>query len=174
MASRHFVAAVEWGGRSTSFSTIRPSISSKRFVSGRMPAETIRSYWSTVSRLAVLLMNPTLAVTGPREDLPAAFRLAWHSGRRDERVEDRPRRKYTRQDSTRSNSRQDRAETSHQRSLAHALPTSQAEDPDLALIVRLWGRLADECKCRLIEMAQANAPTQVGEDEFDEIDERGA
>jgi len=40
--------------------------------------------------------------------------------------------------------------------LAHALPTSATNDPDLALIVRVWDRLADECKSRLIETARAN------------------
>jgi hypothetical protein len=61
----------------------------------------------------------------------------------------------------------------HQGSLAHALPTSRPEDPDLAFIVGLWDRLTDECKRRLIEMAQANSPSRVDEEEFDEIDERG-
>jgi hypothetical protein len=56
---------------------------------------------------------------------------------------------------------------------AHALPTSRVEDPDLALIVGLWDRLADECKRRLIEIVRANPPSHVDEDEFDEIDERG-
>jgi hypothetical protein len=41
------------------------------------------------------------------------------------------------------------------------------------LIVSLWDRLTNECKRRLIEIAQADPPTHVGEDEFDEIDERG-
>ena len=54
--------------------------------------------------------------------------------------------------------------------LAHALPTS---DPDLAFIVGLWDRLADECKQRLIEMVRANLPRQGDADEFDEINERG-
>jgi hypothetical protein len=40
--------------------------------------------------------------------------------------------------------------------------------------VGLWGRLADECKRRLIDMVQANLLTDdEDEDEFDEIDERG-
>ena len=47
---------------------------------------------------------------------------------------------------------------SHQESLAHALPTSHAEDPDIALIVGLWNRLPDECKQRVIEMVRANTP----------------
>jgi len=57
--------------------------------------------------------------------------------------------------------------------LAHTLPTSHVEDPDLALIVGLWDRLADECKRRLIEMVRANMPRQCDADEFDEINERG-
>jgi len=39
------------------------------------------------------------------------------------------------------------------------LPTSHVEDPDLALIVGLWDRLADECKQRLIEVIRENLPT---------------
>ena len=62
---------------------------------------------------------------------------------------------------------------SHQRPLAHALPTFHVEDPDLALIVGLWDRLADECKQRMIEMVRANLPRQGDADEFDEINERG-
>jgi hypothetical protein len=61
----------------------------------------------------------------------------------------------------------------HQGSLAHALPISRVDDSALALIVGLSGRLTDECKRRLIEIAQACLPSDVGEDEFDEIDERG-
>jgi len=48
----------------------------------------------------------------------------------------------------------------HQDRLSHALPTSQTEDSDLALIVGLWDRLADEIKQRLIEMVRANMPTE--------------
>ena len=48
-------------------------------------------------------------------------------------------------------------EATHQDRLAHALPTS---DPDLAFIVGLWDRLADECKRRLIAIARANMPTE--------------
>ena len=46
----------------------------------------------------------------------------------------------------------------HQESLAHTLPTSeevhavQIFDPDLALIVAVWDRLADDVKRRLIEL----------------------
>jgi hypothetical protein len=40
------------------------------------------------------------------------------------------------------------------------------------LIVGLWNRLADECKRRLIDIVQAQLPTE-DEDEFDELDERG-
>jgi len=39
---------------------------------------------------------------------------------------------------------------------SNILPTN---DPDLAFIVGLWDRLADECKQRLIEMVRANLPT---------------
>ncbi len=53
-----------------------------------------------------------------------------------------------------------KAERSDQESFAHALPTSHVEDPDLALIVGLWNRLADECKQRLIEIVRANMPTE--------------
>ena len=48
----------------------------------------------------------------------------------------------------------------YQGPLAHALPTSYVEDPDLAFIVGVWDRLADECKRRLVEMAQGNLPTE--------------
>src|SRR5271165_5558200 len=61
-------------------------------------------------------------------------------------------------------------EAIHQDRLSHALPTS---DPDLAFIVGLWDRLADECKQRLIEIVRANLPRQGDADEFDEINERG-
>jgi hypothetical protein len=47
----------------------------------------------------------------------------------------------------------------HQDSLAHTLPTFSTADPDLALIVSVWDRLADECKRVLIEMVYANLPT---------------
>jgi len=36
----------------------------------------------------------------------------------------------------------------------------QVEDPDLALIVGMWDRLADEIKARLIEIIQANSTTK--------------
>jgi len=58
----------------------------------------------------------------------------------------------------------------HQDRLSHTLPS---EDPDLAFIVRLWDRLADEIKARLIEMVRANLPRQCDADEFDKINERG-
>ena len=50
-------------------------------------------------------------------------------------------------------------EAIHQNRLSHALPTSQAEDPDLAFIVGLWDRLANECKQRLIEIVRENLPS---------------
>ncbi len=56
-------------------------------------------------------------------------------------------------------------ETTHRQSLAHALPTCQVEDPDLAFIVAGWDRLADGCKRVLIETARANLPkheTKIG------------
>jgi len=37
------------------------------------------------------------------------------------------------------------------------LPTS---DPELAFIVGLWDRLADECKQRLIEIVRENLPIE--------------
>jgi hypothetical protein len=36
------------------------------------------------------------------------------------------------------------------------LPTSQIADPNLALSVGMWDRMADEIKARLIEIVQAN------------------
>jgi hypothetical protein len=59
-----------------------------------------------------------------------------------------------RQASPRPNSREGQGETTHQGPLAHALPTSHVEDPDLALIVGEWGRLPDGCKRQLIEIVQ--------------------
>ncbi len=53
-----------------------------------------------------------------------------------------------------------KTERTDQDPLAHALPTSHVEDPDLALIVQLWDRLADECKQRVIEMIRASLPRQ--------------
>ena len=50
--------------------------------------------------------------------------------------------------------------TRPQTSFAHALPTSHIEDPDLALIVGVWDRLADECKARLIEVIRENLPSE--------------
>lgn len=46
------------------------------------------------------------------------------------------------------------------RTLAHALPTSYIEDPDLALIVGMWDRLADECKRQMVDMVRANLAGQ--------------
>ena len=47
-------------------------------------------------------------------------------------------------------------EAIHQDRLSHILPTS---DPDLAFIVGIWDRLADEIKQRLIEIVRANLPS---------------
>jgi hypothetical protein len=77
------------------------------------------------------------------------------------------------QDSPHRNSLSGQAEETHRETLSHARPTSQTEDPDLALIVGIWDRLADECKQQLIEMVRANMPRQCDADEFDEINERG-
>ena len=41
--------------------------------------------------------------------------------------------------------------------LSQALPTS---DPDLAFIVWLWDRLADQIKARLIDIIRENLPTR--------------
>ena len=76
------------------------------------------------------------------------------------------------QDSSCRKCNTDKAEWTDQESFAHAVPTSHVEDPDLALIVGVWDRLADECKQRLIEMMRANMPRQCDADEFDEINER--
>jgi len=51
-------------------------------------------------------------------------------------------------------------QAAHQDRLSHALPTFSTEDPDLALIVGLWDRLAEVCKQRLIEIVWANRPTE--------------
>jgi len=48
------------------------------------------------------------------------------------------------------------AEETHRETLSHTLPTS---DPDLAFIVGLWDRLADQIKARLIDIIQENLPT---------------
>jgi hypothetical protein len=48
----------------------------------------------------------------------------------------------------------------HQYRLSHALPTFSTEDPDLALIVGLWDRLADQIKARLIQIIQENMPSE--------------
>src|SRR5271157_971942 len=40
-------------------------------------------------------------------------------------------------------------QATHQNRLSHVLPTAHVEDPDLAMIVGVWDRLADECKQRL-------------------------
>jgi hypothetical protein len=39
------------------------------------------------------------------------------------------------------------------------LPTFSSEDPDLALIVGIWDRLADQIKARLIEIIQESLPS---------------
>jgi len=49
----------------------------------------------------------------------------------------------------------------------------QGPAPDLALIIGVWDRLADECKRQLIDVVRVNLPTQVVVDEFDEFNERG-
>ena len=74
------------------------------------------------------------------------------------------------QDSPHRNSLSGQAEETHRETLSHALPTS---DPDLALIVGLWDRLADQIKRRIIEVVRANLPRQCDADEIDEINERG-
>jgi hypothetical protein len=56
--------------------------------------------------------------------------------------------------------------------VAHALPTSHVADPDLAFIVGIWDRLADECKRRLVEIVQGSLTTQATNDEFNELNER--
>jgi hypothetical protein len=81
--------------------------------------------------------------------------------------------KYTRLDSLHPKSSQDQAVTTHQATLAHALPTSHVEDPDLTMIVGMWDRIADECKRRLIDIVRANLTTHGDVDELDETDERG-
>jgi hypothetical protein len=47
------------------------------------------------------------------------------------------------------------------RDSAHALPTSQSDDPDLSFLMEMWHRLADEIKARLIELARENLPTNL-------------
>ena len=47
-------------------------------------------------------------------------------------------------------------EAMHQDRLSHALPTS---DLDLAFIVGLWDRLADQIKARLLDVIRENLPT---------------
>ena len=54
------------------------------------------------------------------------------------------------------NSNGGNGEAIHQDPRSHALPS---EDPDLAFIVGLWDRLADQCKARLIEVIQENLPS---------------
>ena len=85
---------------------------------------------------------------------------------------DNPPFKLPGQDSSCRKCNTDKAERTDQESFAHAVPTSHVEDPELALIVGVWDRLADECKQRLIEMVRANMPRQCDADEFDEINER--
>jgi hypothetical protein len=40
----------------------------------------------------------------------------------------------------------------HQQTLGHAVPTSDAEDPKLAFIVEVWDWLTNERKLRLVEI----------------------
>ena len=47
-------------------------------------------------------------------------------------------------------------EETHRDPRSHTLPTS---DPDLAFIVGLWDRLADQIKARLIDIIRENLPT---------------
>jgi hypothetical protein len=61
---------------------------------------------------------------------------------------DSPRRKFNSPDEKRTD----------QESFSHALPTFSPEDPDLALIVGLWDRLADEIRARLVEIVRENLP----------------
>ncbi len=61
-------------------------------------------------------------------------------------------------DSPHRNSLSGQAEETRRETLSHALPTSQTEDTDLALIVGIWDRLADEIKARLIEIIQESLP----------------
>jgi hypothetical protein len=70
------------------------------------------------------------------------------------------------QDSSCPKSHPDKGDRTDQETLAHALPTSRVEDPDLALIVGLWGRLTDECKRRVIEIVQADPPSNVDADDL--------
>jgi hypothetical protein len=51
--------------------------------------------------------------------------------------------------------------------------STHALDPDLAFIMEMWDRLADECKQRVFEMVRAKLPRQCDADKFDEINERG-
>ena len=60
------------------------------------------------------------------------------------------------QDSPHRNSLSGQAEETYRETLSHAVPTS---DPDLAFIVGLWDRLADECKAWLMEIIQENLPS---------------
>jgi hypothetical protein len=55
------------------------------------------------------------------------------------------------------NSNTGNGEGIHQDSRSHTL---HPNDPDLAFIVGLWDRLADECKARLIEVIRENLPSE--------------
>jgi integrase len=77
------------------------------------------------------------------------------------------------QDSSSLMSSENQDEKTHQRSLAHALPTSSTEDPDLALIVGVWGRLVDECKRKVIEIIHANLDIREVCDEADMAEKPG-
>ena len=61
----------------------------------------------------------------------------------------------------------------HQETFAHTLPTVQAENKDLAFIMEVWDRLADECKRVLIEMVRSDLTVKGGVDELHEVDELG-
>jgi hypothetical protein len=45
--------------------------------------------------------------------------------------------------------------TSHQSALAHILPTSRDQDPDLALIVGAWDRLPEAVRPGIVAMVKA-------------------
>ena len=70
-----------------------------------------------------------------------------------------PSRKLPGQDSSCRKSYPDNGDRTGFDPLAHALPTSRIEDPDLALIIGLWDRLTEECRRVLIETVRANRPT---------------
>jgi len=63
-------------------------------------------------------------------------------------------------DSSDHNSHAGNGQAIDQDRLSHALPTSQTGDPDLAFIVGIWDRLADQIKARLIEIIHENMPSE--------------